>query len=78
VVSGCGVIMAATFASMFSGSLLVLKEFAIALPLGILIDTFVVRPLLVPALILLVYQWAPSWRRKARAKDVSAAAADQG
>ena len=64
VVSGCGVIMAATFASMFSGSLLVLKEFAIALPLGILIDTFVVRPLLVPALILLVYQWSPARRRR--------------
>ncbi len=76
VVSGCGIIMAATFASMFSGSLLVLKEFAIALPLGILIDTFVVRPLLVPALILLVYQWPPAWRRRARANEVSAAVAD--
>lgn len=54
VVSSCGLIMAATFASMFSGSLLVLKQFAIALPMGILIDTFLVRPLLVPALILLL------------------------
>lgn len=77
VVSGCGIIMAATFASMFSGSLLVLKEFAIALPLGIMIDTFVVRPLLVPALILLVYQWAPAWRPLARAKEApNAAVAD--
>ncbi len=56
VVSSCGVIMAATFASMFSGSLLMMKEFAIALSLAMLIDTFIVRPLLVPALILLAYR----------------------
>jgi RND superfamily putative drug exporter len=74
VVSGCGVIMAATFASMFSGSLLVLKEFAIALPLGILIDTFVVRPLLVPAMILLLYEWTPARRRHARAAASAGAA----
>jgi RND superfamily putative drug exporter len=75
VVSGCGIIMAATFASMFSGSLLVLKEFAIALPLGILIDTFVVRPLLVPAMILLVYEWTAA-RRGHVPGTASAAAAD--
>ena len=56
VVSSCGVIMAAAFASMFSGSLLIMKEFAVALAMGILIDTFVIRPLLVPALILLLYR----------------------
>ena len=56
VVSSCGVIMAATFASMFSGSLLMMKEFAIALSLAMLIDTFIVRPLLVPALILISYR----------------------
>jgi RND superfamily putative drug exporter len=55
VVSSCGVIMAATFASMFAGSLMMMKEFAIALSLAMLIDTFIVRPLLVPALILLAY-----------------------
>jgi uncharacterized membrane protein YdfJ with MMPL/SSD domain len=74
VVSGCGVIMAATFASMFSGSLLVLKEFAIALPLGILIDTFLVRPLLVPAVILLLCQWAPARARSLRTESVPEAA----
>lgn len=54
VVSSCGIIMAAAFASMFSGSLMLMKQFAIALVLGILVDTFVIRPLLVPAMILLV------------------------
>lgn len=56
VVSSCGIIMAATFASMFAGSVMILKEFAVALSLGILIDTFIVRPLLVPSLILVAYR----------------------
>jgi len=56
VVSSCGIIMAATFASMFAGSLLVMKEMAVALAMGILIDTFLIRPLLVPSLILLLYR----------------------
>jgi len=54
VVSSCGIIMAAAFASMFSGSLLIMKEFAVALSMGILMDTFIIRPLLVPAGILLL------------------------
>ncbi len=49
VVSSCGLIMAATFASMIAGSLIVMKQMAIGLALGILLDTFVVRPLLIPA-----------------------------
>jgi|CXWL01.1.fsa_nt_gi RND superfamily putative drug exporter len=57
VVSSCGVIMAATFASMFAGSLMMMKEFAIALSLAMLIDTFIVRPLFVPAFILLAHRF---------------------
>lgn len=56
VVSSCGVIMAATFASLLAGTLVLMKEFAVAFAVGILIDTFVVRPLLVPALILLLHR----------------------
>ncbi len=55
VVSSCGIIMAAAFGSMLAGSLLVMKEMAVALAVGILIDTFLVRPLLVPSLILLLH-----------------------
>ncbi|MGB0716212.1 MAG: MMPL family transporter [Phycisphaerae bacterium] len=54
VVSSCGLIMAATFFSMAAGSLVVMKEMAVALALGVLIDTFLVRPLLVPAMVLLL------------------------
>lgn len=54
IVSSCGIIRVAAFASMFSGTILVMKEFAVALSAGILIDTFLMRPLIVPAALLLV------------------------
>lgn len=52
VVSSCGLIMTAAFGSLYAGSLSVQKQFAVALSLGILLDTFVIRPLLVPAALL--------------------------
>ncbi len=54
VISSCGLIMAASFGSMFAGSVMVMKQSAVALAIGILLDTYLVRPLLVPALILLL------------------------
>ena len=59
--------MAATFASMLSGSLVLMKEFAVAFALGILLDTFVVRPLLVPAVILLLVRRKRTKALRARA-----------
>lgn len=38
----------------WAGSLAVMKEFAAALSLGTSIDTFIVRPLLVPAIFLIM------------------------
>ena len=53
VISSCGVIMAATLGSMVVGEIKMLQQLGFALGLGMLIDTFVVRPLLLPTFIIL-------------------------
>ena len=49
VISSCGLIMAATLGSLMVGELKLLTQLGFALALGMIIDTFVVRPLLLPA-----------------------------
>ena len=53
VISSCGVIMAATLGSMVVGEIKMLQQLGFALGLGMLIDTFVIRPLLLPSFIVL-------------------------
>lgn len=61
VVSSCGLVMAASFARMMTNPILEIAETGFAILFGILVDTFVVRPLLVPAIATLLGRWNWVW-----------------
>ena len=64
IVSACGIIVAGTFASMIAGTLSLTVQLGFALAVGILVDTFLVRPLAVPAVALMLARITERRRRR--------------
>lgn len=57
IITSAGIIVAATFAGLMAGNILGLSQIGFAVSLGILIDTFVVRTILDPALATIFGKW---------------------
>lgn len=63
VISSAGLILAATFLVLATMPLYELKLFGFIMALGILIDTFIVRPLLIPTILVKLGKWS-FWPKK--------------
>jgi RND superfamily putative drug exporter len=59
VITACGIILAGTFATLMTSPLEVVFQIGAAISVGVLMDTFLVRALLVPALATISKRW--SW-----------------
>ena len=75
VITSAGLILAGTFGSMATAPLAVLTQIGVAVAIGVLIDTFVVRSILVPAITARVGDraWWPSGLRLGQGSRVPAA-----
>jgi RND superfamily putative drug exporter len=76
VITSAGIILAGTFAAMAIAPLRMLLQVGVTVALGVLIDTFLVRSMLVPAITALIGRWAwwPFHKRAEHAADARAAA----
>ncbi len=77
IITSAGIIMAGTFASMMSASILGLLQIGFAVAFGVLLDTFVVRTTLVPAIVVLLGRWS-WWPRRGPARSRKTADSQAG
>jgi len=77
VISAAGIILAGTFGALALTPLASLVQVGVAIGLGVLIDTFVVRPLVIPAITRLLGRWAwwpgPLFRTPAEEPEATSA-----
>ena len=66
-ITSCGLIMAGTFATLMLAGLNTLVQIGFALAFGVLLDTLIVRPILVPALC--IWFWERQDRQRANANE---------
>jgi len=57
IITSCGIILAGTFAALMFSPIKMLFQIGLAIALGVLIDTFLVRSFLVPAIASLLGRW---------------------
>lgn len=69
VISSAGIILAATFAVLMTQPILELFMFGFTVAVGVLIDTFLVRTILVPALMVKLDKWA-LWPQKVTSSKI--------
>jgi RND superfamily putative drug exporter len=74
VITSAGIILAGTFAALAVAPLRLMLQVGVTVALGVLIDTFVVRSMLVPAITALFGKWAwwPWHRRPLRTAEAEA------
>jgi RND superfamily putative drug exporter len=57
IITSARLIMAGTFGAMTAGVIIGLKQLGFAVAVGVLLDTFVIRTALVPAIAVLLGRW---------------------